>query len=241
MTSENTNLEETNINSEVKYKEANISHNQECKPKYTKEKWRKIMETTQCNYANMVKRLTRKSKISNFTLIYYSIFLIVISLTSKYFPNNYNSDLAEYSSIILSVIVLAYSLVNNNANYSIRINNIENSLNELKNLKRRLNDENLNEYIEKYNKITDKTERRDDRDFFNTVRNLAKLYNISIFSKKPKRYFENIDSHGIKVVNDYLSEINIFNEICKAILEYSWYVFLFVIPIIVLILCVIFH
>ena len=49
--------------------------------KYTKDKWKKIMDTTQNNYANMIKRLTRKSKVSNFTLIYYSIFLIISSLT----------------------------------------------------------------------------------------------------------------------------------------------------------------
>lgn len=241
MVSENTTIEKTNINSEIKNKEVDTSDNKECKSKYTAEKWIKIMGTTQCNYSNMVKRLTRKSKISNFALIYYSIFLIVISLTSKYFPNNYNSNLAEYSSIVLSVIVLAYSLVNNNANYSVRINNIENSLNELKKIKRELNDKNLDKYIEIYNQITDKTERRDDRDFFNTVKNLAKLYNISIFSKKPKGNFENINANGIKVVNGYLAEINIYNEICKAVLEYSWYVFLFIIPIIVLILCVIYH
>lgn len=58
--------------------------------KYDKTKWKCIMDTTQNNDANMIKRLTRKSKISNFTLIYYSIFLIISSLTSKFFPDSYN-------------------------------------------------------------------------------------------------------------------------------------------------------
>ena len=141
------------------------------------------MDTTQSNYANMIKRLTRKSKFSNFILIYYSIFLIITTLTCKYFSNYYNIILSEYFSIILSVVVLAYSIINNNANYSVRIHNLENSLNELKNLKRKLDQGDLNEFIDRYNDISDKAERREDIDFFNTVKiltsyNLAKLLTV---------------------------------------------------------------
>lgn len=209
--------------------------------KYTKEKWKKIMDTTQLNYANMVKRLTRKSKVSNFTLIYYSIFLIVSSLTGKYFPNQYHLVLAEYFNIILSVIILAYSLVNNNANYNIRINSIEDSMNKIKNLKRNLKDSNFDEFKKSYNDITDKTERRDDRDFFITVKGLAKLYGINWFTKRKKcdgkKYKDDCD--GEKVVHDYLAEINVLAEVCKIIFEYLWYIILFCIPIVVFIVCII--
>lgn len=44
--------------------------------KYDNNKYFRIMDNTQVNYANMLKRLTRKSKVSSFVLIYYSIFLI---------------------------------------------------------------------------------------------------------------------------------------------------------------------
>ncbi len=173
-------MEVINISNEV-ISLSQVSNN---KPKYDKEKWKKIMDTTQSNYANMIKRLTRKSKFSNFILIYYSIFLIITTLTCKYFSDYYNVILSEYFSIILSIVVLAYSIINSNANYSVRIHILENSLNELKNLKRELDQADLQECVCKYNNMTDKTERREDIDFFNTVRSLAKLYDVSILTKK---------------------------------------------------------
>lgn len=33
--------------------------------KYDARKWKKIMDTTQSNYANMIKRLDRRNKVSN--------------------------------------------------------------------------------------------------------------------------------------------------------------------------------
>ncbi|WP_148550674.1 SLATT domain-containing protein [Paraclostridium bifermentans] len=205
---------------------------------YDSKKWKSIMDTTQSNYANMTKRLTRKSKVSNFILIYYSIFLIINTLTGKYFPNNYNLILAEYFSIILSVIILAYSIINNNANYNIRINSIEDSLNEIKNLKRKLDGEkSLDKYVDAYNNITDKTERRDDIDFFHTVKQLAKLYNVSIITKKLKKGCS-CDEEKVSVVTGYLSEISITLEISKMILEYVWYLIVTIIPAIVFLLCI---
>ena len=51
-------------------------------PKYDEKKWMKIMDTTQSNYANMIKRLSKKQKVSNFVLIYYSIFLIIMKINT---------------------------------------------------------------------------------------------------------------------------------------------------------------
>ncbi len=198
---------------------------------YEKNKWKKIMNVTQSNYANMLKRLTRKSKVSNFVLIYYSIFLIISSLTCKYFPERFNTGLADYFNIILSVIVLAYSLINNNANYDIRIIHIERSLNSIKNLKRKINDTSLQTFIDEYNEITDKTERRDDIDFFITVRQLKKKYKKEEDPEEAKE--------GENAVNDYLSEINVLYQGLMIGLEYIWYIILILIPVIVFILCII--
>lgn len=207
--------------------------------KYDRNKWKKIMDTTQLNYANMIKRLTRKSKFSDFILIYYSIFLIITTLTSKYFGEYYNSTLSEFFSIILSVVMLVYSIINSNANYPVRIHVLENALNELKNLKRKLSDDNINECVRKYNEITDKTERREDRDFFNTVKSLAKLHNVSIYTKKVKKGCSDYDEDKVEVVKDYLSEIKVFGEISRTILENLWYAIIVLIPIIVFALCIV--
>ena len=42
--------------------------------------WRRIIKTTLSNYINMEKRLTDSKKMSDFILVYYSIFLIIHSL-----------------------------------------------------------------------------------------------------------------------------------------------------------------
>ena len=227
-------MEVINISNEV-ISLSQVSNN---KPKYDKEKWKKIMDTTQSNYANMIKRLTRKSKFSNFILIYYSIFLIITTLTCKYFSDYYNVILSEYFSIILSIVVLAYSIINSNANYSVRIHILENSLNELKNLKRELDQADLQECVCKYNNMTDKTERREDIDFFNTVRSLAKLYDVSILTKKVKKVSKDNDKEKVDVVLGYLSEISVLIAITKIVIEYLWYIIVIFIPIIMFVICI---
>ena len=227
-------MEVINISNEV-ISLSQVSNN---KPKYDKEKWKKIMDTTQSNYANMIKRLTRKSKFSNFILIYYSIFLIITTLTCKYFIDYYNVILSEYFSIILSIVVLAYSIINSNANYSVRIHILENSLNELKNLKRELDQADLQECVCKYNNMTDKTERREDIDFFNTVRSLAKLYDVSILTKKVKKVSKDNDKEKVDVVLGYLSEISVLMAITKIVIEYLWYIIVIFIPIIMFVICI---
>ena len=52
------------------------------------------METTQCNYDNMLKRLLRKKQFSNFVITYYSIALIIYSLTAEFFPEQFNEKLS---------------------------------------------------------------------------------------------------------------------------------------------------
>ncbi len=212
-------------------------------------KWKNIINTTQSNYNNMIKRLSRKQKVSNFVLIYYSIFLIINTLTGKYFPNFFDSSLSEYFGIILSVVMLAYSLINSNANYAVRISNIEAAHNKLKTIKRKLDDKNLKKCIDKYNKITDCTERREDVDFFITVKHLCKEFGINWLTKKHK-YLNNKSEeedlevpeeyrHQEKVVNNYISEINVFVEEGKILFECIWQIILFVIPIIIFILCIV--
>lgn len=205
--------------------------------KHNVHKWKKIMDTTQSNYANMIKRLDRRNKVSNYVLIYYSIFLIAITLTGKYFPKYFSTILGEYFGILLSIIMLAYSLVNNSANYSVRISKIEEALNKLKTIKREINNENIDTYKEKYYAITDTTERREDVDFFVTVKHLCKEYNMSVLTKKIKDKNHIGFDEQEKVVNDYVSEINIYLEESKIIFEYIWYGVLFFTPMLIFALC----
>lgn len=148
--------------------------------------------------------------------------------------------MGEYFGIILSIIVLAYSLVNNSANYSVRITKIEDALNKLKTIKRELREDSIEECKKKYYAVTDATERREDMDFFVTVKHLCKEYNISWITKKSKqrgKVIQEIDEQE-KVVNDYISEINVFLEESKIIFEYVWYFVLFAVPVVVFGICI---
>lgn len=213
--------------------------------KYDSNKFRKIVSTTLSNYANMIKRLEKRKKISEFVLIYYSIFLIMTTLTGKYFPETYNLVLSEYFNIIISVIVLIYSLINKNANYSSRLDVLLSSLNALKTIKRMVDDNNVNKYNDQYNKIVDNTERRDDVDFFITVKQLCKEHNINWITKKSKKInIDNIPNEEAeeqnrqqKVVNKYISEINVFVQEGKIILSVIWDIIIIAIPVLLFVIC----
>lgn len=107
-------------------------------PKYDCEKYYRIMNMAQLNYANQLKRLSKNQSRANIILIYYSTALIVYSVASIIYPTIFSLKWMEFSSIILSVVVLLYSIINGNANYPQRIANIEKSLNQVKSLKRKI-------------------------------------------------------------------------------------------------------
>lgn len=107
-------------------------------PKYDCEKYYRIMNMTQLNYANQLKRLSKNQSRANIILIYYSTALIVYSVASIIYPTIFSLKWMEFSSIILSVVVLLYSIINGNANYPQRIANIEKSLNQVKSLNRKI-------------------------------------------------------------------------------------------------------
>ena len=102
------------------------------------EKWEKICSITLSNYVNMEKRLSYKQKFSDFILVYYSIFLIINTLSVKYFPTLFDNAISEYLGVIISIVLLAYSLINSNARYSKRIDDIIKAINKLKTIKREI-------------------------------------------------------------------------------------------------------
>ncbi len=125
-------------------------------PLYNRDKYYRIMDRTQSNYANQLKRISKDAKRSDFILIYYSMALIVYALSAEFYPGLFDSTWTSYSSIILSTIVLIYSIVNSKAGYPERISKIQTALNEVKRLKREVgslpnfshNDTDINQEIE---------------------------------------------------------------------------------------------
>lgn len=183
-------------------------------PTYNRNKYYRIMDRTQSNYANLLKRLSKSEKRGNFILIYYSIALIVYPLSVEFYPNKFNATWSSYTSIILSVVVLMYSIINSKAGYSERIAKVSLALNKVKRLKRevgalphKLPDtlncpscsngngcecenekvcKKLEELKQEYDDLVSNIEVRDDLDFYQTICQLCEEYGLNPFSGKVK-------------------------------------------------------
>lgn len=195
-----------------------------------------IMYTAIRNYDNMLKRLSFRKQFSNFCITYYSIVLIVLSLTVKFFPCKVKVELSSYYNIVLSVVVLVYSLVITNANYSDRINAVKRSLNEIKIKKGELDDDNVAKKCQEYDLIISNTEYRSDIDFFRTLKQRCKKNNISwMFYKKDLKKLS--DEKEAEKLNSYLSENSLVWLQLKIISQYMWNTIIFFIPIVLFISC----
>ena len=199
---------------------------------YNKEKWLKICKTTLSNYINMEKRLSDSKKLSDFILVYYSIFLIINSLTSVYF-DSYNAKVCEYFGIILSIVMLAYSLINSNANYSRRIETVTAAINSLKRLKRdNLINENLDFFKEEYNRIVDNVEFRSDLDFFKTVKAQCKEHGVKWFLP-----FDTSCNQDREQLKNYLSEISPYFLQAKLCFLWCFKTLVLIFPVAVFLIC----
>ena len=195
-----------------------------------------IINTTQSNYSNMLKRLQQRKSLSNFIITYYSIALIVYSLTSEFFPDLFDGKISSYFNIILSVVVLTYSLIITNARYSERIQAAEKILNEVKAKKREITDENVAEKRSEYEKIMSKAEYRSEIDFFRTLKQKCKKNDVHwMWYKKDLEKMQ--DKDEAEKLKDYLSENFPITQQSKIILNYLWDAIIIVTPIVLFVLC----
>lgn len=213
--------------------------------KYDATKWYRIIDNAQSNYAYQLKRLSRNDKRANFILIYYSVSLVVYSLTVKYFPLFLSTDMASYFGIILSIIVLIYSLVNSNSRYPERIAKVQQGLNKMKSLKRKIGKKNeLEGVIEEYEKVVNSIEIRDDIDFYYTVKHLCKEYGVCMLTGRDVKKLPNPlsgnrgDVNVIKgEIRGYISELNPIGKIAHILLLDLWYILLYLAPILIFLTC----
>lgn len=196
------------------------------------------MDTTQSNYANMLKRLSLKKNFSNFIITYYSVALIIYSLTAEFFPEIFDEKLSSYFNIILSIVVLTYSLIITNANYAERIHSAEKVLNDVKAKKRELTEENVDIKRKEYDDIMSKAEYRTDIDFFRTLKQKCKKNNICwFFYKNGIEKLKKEDEDEAKKLNGYLSENFPLTQQLAIVLQYLWGMIIVITPVVLFILC----
>lgn len=194
------------------------------------------MNTTQSNYSNMLKRLQIRKSFSNFVITYYSITLIVYTLTAEFFPDKFNTELSNYFNIILSIVVLTYSLIITNAKYSERIQAAERVLNEVKAKKRELTEGNVAEKRKEYENIMSKAEYRSEIDFFRTLKQKCKKNDVCwLRYKKGLEKMEDRDEAD--KLKEYLSENFPLTQQLKIFLQYVGEGIIVIIPIFIFILC----
>lgn len=201
-----------------------------------KNKMYDIMNTTQCNYSNMLKRLQIRKSFSNFVITYYSITLIVYTLTAEFFPDKFNTELSDYFNIILSIVVLTYSLIITNAKYSERIQAAERVLNEVKAKKRELTEENVIEKRKEYEDIMSKAEYRSEIDFFRTLKQKCKKNDVCWFRYK-NGLEQMADKEEANKLKEYLSENFPLTQQLKILLQHTGEGIIVIIPILIFILC----
>lgn len=206
---------------------------------YDKDKMYRIMDVTQSNYANMMKRLQGRKSFSNFVVTYYSIALIVYSLTAEFFPEYFDVKLSSYFNIILSVVVLTYSLIISNSNYTERIHAAERVLNEVKSKKRELNEENVQEKKREYDEIMSGAEYRAEVDFFKTIKQMCKENNVKWYWYKSdiKKLRENGNKEVAEKLNNYLSENFPMSQQMKIVVSYLRDTIIVIIPLLLFVLC----
>ena len=187
-----------------------------------------IMNTTQSNYSNMLKRLQQKKSFSNFVITYYSIALIVYSLTAVFFPEVFDEKLSSYFNIILSIVVLTYSLIIKNSKYSERI--------QVKARKRELTDDNVAEKRREYEEVISKAEYRSEVDFFRTLKQKCKKNNIRLCHYR-QDLGEMTDREEAKKLKEYLSENFPLTQQIKIIAQHIWEGIIILVPAVIFIVC----
>ena len=207
----------------------------------------------QLNYANQYKRLSKNDKRASYIIVYYSIVLIVYSLSVHFYPKRFDNTWINYCNIIISVIVLVYSIINSKADYANRASKISEALNKVKGLKRevghikeRLNEPEINkESIESefekikndYNALSSSVEVRDDLDFYYTILSLCKKYNTSAFRFKKRKSDKNdLDSSQLEAFEElegYIAENNPLRQRLHVTFLMVWHGVLYIAPILV--------
>ena len=188
-----------------------------------KESIKRDIEFTSGNYAQMYKRLRSNDMASRFFTVYYSTVSIIYGLFPLFFEDKIISlSMLNFLMISLSVVVLIASLLISLAQYGERSKKVMNGLDQLKQLKKRLQysdyknkDVDYQKMIDDYHEIVDSIELRLDLDYFRTCKEL----------NSRGKYTESWKQ---------ISCLNKFTMYAISILKLFFFLMLFIFPIVVL-------
>lgn len=197
------------------------------------------------HYSNLLKRINVRKKFSDFIMVYYSVVLIIYSISNISYEEYFDGKLLTYMSLIISILLLVYSLINSSENFSKRVRDAEYTERNLRKLKRELiNSEvkDIENYKNEFNKFMLISEKIEDIDIFRTLKQQAKLNGIDIWRCNKGAYGKNesnIDNNSDKYFDFWTIKcnINIYLQLAKIFMEYFLYAVLVIAPIIIIIIC----
>ena len=159
--------------------EIKMENNKKLKESIEKDIW-----YTSTNYSNMYDRLCLRNNVSKFLIVYYSVIAIVNSILPKYIENiKIKAYIFDFSSVIISVILLVASLSVSLANYPERTLKAMEAIDKLKRMKKDLitySEEDLiednykvfKELTQRYHDVVDNMELRSNFDYYKTCKKL---------------------------------------------------------------------
>ena len=193
----------------------------------------------------MDRRLRYQKKTADFILIYYSLTAIILTLTVKYYPEYMSARWGEFWNLILSIVILTYSLINSSANYEQRIQNCRLVIAGINHIKRTVGSDQCNsqKIQQEYSDIVKKAEPRDDVDFFRTLKQQCGELDILWWKNSGDHSLndEILKSSGenfkkLTNLKQHLSEVGGFMTTLKIAFGYLKDFFLFALPVIIFII-----
>lgn len=149
-----------------------------------KEKFLKDIKYTTKNYSNMYNRLQQRDNWSKFLVIYYSVVGIINTILPKYFSISENyADVLDFSSVMVSIILLVTSVSISLAGYSGRAMKVMQGIDTLKHMKKEvqlLNAEDLcgkendtyRKMLKMYREVVGTIELRTEYDYYLTCKEI---------------------------------------------------------------------
>lgn len=219
------------------------------------------LHVTKSTYTNLARRLEQRKKFTDFILLYYSASLLILLITSKFFPI-FDEEISRYLSIVLLVVVVIYATINRYANYDSRMQSTYQLVSRIEIILQGVNATNHDLKRMEFVNLMENAGSVERIDSFRTMKTRCAERGLNWFLMWVDPEGTKVDwvdrkksalSKGHRAIAEDLAEeqaLEEINQICSDLLEVSpmmqqikiigdgvWKVFLAVLPIVVAFVC----
>lgn len=198
---------------------------------------KETLSWTIASYINKGNRLRRKQGRYTFFQVYYSVMLIIYTITQISFKQYFHDALATYLSLILSVVMLVISVLPSASDCSGKISETEETLRALRKAARELDEpEKLPSVRQDYIQIMRGAERRADIDFFRTWKGKCREEEVYWLKLLLKPHTYSGDEKKKQLI-EYIRQVEPFRLMCLEVFEVLGDIVLFILPLVIFVFC----